>query len=96
MAQKKVTDIKEVDKSKQLDSALGQIERQFGAGTVMRMGDKEHVKIPTKFEGVFDRLEGKIKVVVKYKTSEYYIHYDPSILCNKSSSSSNNDKLMAS
>lgn len=46
MAQKKVTDIKEVDKSKQLDSALGQIERQFGAGTVMRMGDKEHVKIP--------------------------------------------------
>ena len=46
MAQKKVTGIKEVDKSKQLDSALGQIERQFGAGTVMRMGDKEHVKIP--------------------------------------------------
>ena len=46
MAQKKVTVIKEVDKSKQLDSALGQIERQFGAGTVMRMGDKEHVKIP--------------------------------------------------
>ena len=46
MAQKKVTYIKEVDKSKQLDSALGQIERQFGAGTVMRMGDKEHVKIP--------------------------------------------------
>lgn len=46
MAQKKVTDIKEVDKSKQLDSALGQIERQFGAGIVMRMGDKEHVKIP--------------------------------------------------
>ncbi len=43
---KKVTGIKEVDKSKQLDSALGQIERQFGAGTVMRMGDKEHVKIP--------------------------------------------------
>ena len=30
MAHKKVTDIKEVDKSKQLDSALGQIERQFG------------------------------------------------------------------
>ena len=27
MAHKKVTDIKEVDKSKQLDSALGQIER---------------------------------------------------------------------
>ena len=46
MAQKKVTDIKEVDKSKQLDSALGQIERQFGTGTVMRMGEKRHEKIP--------------------------------------------------
>ena len=46
MAQKKVTDIKEGDKSKQLDSALGQIERQFGSGTVMRMGEKRHEKIP--------------------------------------------------
>lgn len=46
MAQKKVTDIKEGDKSKQLDSALGQIERQFGSGTVMRMGDKRREKIP--------------------------------------------------
>jgi len=46
MAQKKVTDIKEVDKSKQLDSALGQIERQFGSGTVMRMGEKRNDKIP--------------------------------------------------
>ena len=46
MAQKKVTDIKEVDKSKQLDSALGQIERQFGSGTVMRMGEKRHEKVP--------------------------------------------------
>ena len=46
MAQKKVTDIKEVDKSKQLDSALGQIERQFGSGTVMRMGEKRDEKIP--------------------------------------------------
>ena len=46
MAQKKVTDIKEVDKSKQLESALGQIERQFGSGTVMRMGEKRHEKIP--------------------------------------------------
>jgi recombination protein RecA len=46
MAQKKVTDIKEVDKSKQLDNALGQIERQFGSGTVMRMGEKRHEKIP--------------------------------------------------
>ena len=46
MAHKKVTDIKEVDKSKQLDNALGQIERQFGSGTVMRMGEKRHEKIP--------------------------------------------------
>ncbi len=46
MAQKKVTDIKEVDKTKQLDSALGQIERQFGSGTVMRMGERRHEKIP--------------------------------------------------
>ena len=45
MAQKKVTNIKEADKSKQLDAALGQIERQFGAGTVMRMGDKKLEKI---------------------------------------------------
>ena len=30
MAQKKVTSIKEVDRKKQLDEALGQIERQFG------------------------------------------------------------------
>ena len=47
MAQKKVTVIKEVDKTKQLDTALGQIERQFGAGTVMRMGEKRHEEIPS-------------------------------------------------
>ena len=29
-----------------LDSALGQIERQFGSGTVMRMGEKRHEKVP--------------------------------------------------
>ena len=46
MAQKKVTNIKEADKNKQLEAALGQIERQFGAGTVMRMGDKKLEKIP--------------------------------------------------
>tara|TARA_B100000427_G_scaffold319910_1_gene318696 strand:+ start:1101 stop:2117 length:1017 start_codon:yes stop_codon:yes gene_type:complete len=47
MAQKKVTNIKEVDKTKQLDNALGQIERQFGTGTVMRMGEKTTEKIPS-------------------------------------------------
>ena len=29
-----------------MDNALGQIERQFGSGTVMRMGEKRHEKIP--------------------------------------------------
>ena len=37
----------EANKQKALDAALGQIERQFGKGTVMRMGDKEHVAIPS-------------------------------------------------
>jgi len=46
MAQKKVTNIKEADKNKQLEAALSQIERQFGMGTVMRMGDKKQEKIP--------------------------------------------------
>jgi len=32
------------DKSKALDTALSQIERQFGKGTVMRMGD--HARVP--------------------------------------------------
>ena len=41
-----LTCIKEIDKSKQLEAALGQIERQFGTGTVMRMGDKKLEKIP--------------------------------------------------
>ncbi|MDP1519934.1 recombinase RecA [Porticoccus litoralis] len=34
------------NKEKALQAALGQIERQFGKGTVMRMGDREHVAIP--------------------------------------------------
>jgi recombination protein RecA len=34
------------NKNKALEAALSQIERQFGKGTVMRMGDKELVKIP--------------------------------------------------
>ncbi len=36
----------DVNKEKALEAALGQIERQFGKGTVMRMGDREHVAIP--------------------------------------------------
>ena len=35
------------NKGKALQAALGQIERQFGKGTVMRMGDREHVVMPS-------------------------------------------------
>ena len=34
------------NKKKALAAALGQIERQFGKGAVMRMGDNERVAIP--------------------------------------------------
>ena len=34
------------DKSKQLNETLSQIEKRFGKGTVMRMGDREVVDIP--------------------------------------------------
>ena len=34
------------NKSKQLNETLSQIEKQFGKGTVMRMGDREVVDIP--------------------------------------------------
>ena len=36
---------------KQLDEALGQIERQFGSGTVMRMGEKKLEQIPAVSTG---------------------------------------------
>ncbi|MFT6790977.1 MAG: recombination protein RecA [Cellvibrionaceae bacterium] len=36
----------ESNKEKALKAALTQIERHFGKGTVMRMGDREHVKLP--------------------------------------------------
>ena len=37
-----------MDPNKQaLDAVLSQIERQFGKGTVMRMGDQERVAIPS-------------------------------------------------
>ena len=36
----------EANKEKALQAALGQIERQFGKGTVMRMGDKPRERIP--------------------------------------------------
>ena len=37
----------ETDKAKALEAALGQIERQFGKGTVMRMGDNNRQAIPS-------------------------------------------------
>jgi recombination protein RecA len=36
----------DANREKALQAALTQIERQFGKGTVMRMGDREQVKIP--------------------------------------------------
>ncbi|MBU2884780.1 recombinase RecA [Gilvimarinus agarilyticus] len=37
----------DANKEKALQAALGQIERQFGKGTVMRMGDRERVAVPS-------------------------------------------------
>ena len=37
----------EADKAKALEAALGQIERQFGKGTIMRMGDNNRQAIPS-------------------------------------------------
>src|ERR687893_3239902 len=34
-----------LDKSKAIDAAVSQIERQFGKGSIMRMGDEERPKI---------------------------------------------------
>ena len=45
---------RDANKEKALEAALTQIERQFGKGTVMRMGDREHVAIP----GHLHRLPG--------------------------------------
>lgn len=37
----------DANKQKALSAALSQIDRQFGKGTVMRMGDKERIAIPS-------------------------------------------------
>ena len=34
-----------MDKSKAIDAAVSQIERQFGKGSIMRMGDEERQKV---------------------------------------------------
>jgi len=39
------------NKSKALEAALGQIERQFGKGTAMKLGDKPIEKIPSVSTG---------------------------------------------
>ena len=39
------------DKTKNLNEALSQIEKQFGKGAVMKMGDKEHTDIPSVSTG---------------------------------------------
>ena len=39
------------DKDKNLTEALSQIEKQFGKGTVMKMGDREIVDIPSVSTG---------------------------------------------
>ncbi len=42
----KMSSKQSADKQKALDSALAQIERQFGKGSMMRLGEKELVAIP--------------------------------------------------
>ena len=37
----------DANKEKALEAALSQIERQFGKGTVMRMGEDEREAIPS-------------------------------------------------
>ena len=39
------------DKEKNLSEAISQIEKQFGKGTVMKMGDREIVDIPSVSTG---------------------------------------------
>ena len=34
------------DKSKALESALTQVERQFGKGSIMKLGSKEIIEVP--------------------------------------------------
>ncbi|MFK5980367.1 MAG: recombinase RecA [Rhizobiaceae bacterium] len=49
MAQRnlRLVEEKSVDKTKALDAALSQIERAFGKGSIMKLGDKEVVQIET-------------------------------------------------
>jgi len=42
-----MTDKKDANKQKALDSALAQIERQFGKGSIMRLGDASRMRVET-------------------------------------------------
>ena len=43
----KKDDVKKVDRLKALDAALSQIEKQYGKGSVMKLGDTSHMQVET-------------------------------------------------
>ena len=56
------------DRSKTLDSAIFQIQKQFGKGSIMRMG-LEGAKVEATIEA---QIKGPKIVVFKYKPRERY------------------------
>ncbi len=46
-----IDNIQDSDKDRALSAALAQIERQFGKGSMMRLGDQEHVVVPAVSTG---------------------------------------------
>tara|TARA_Y100001001_G_C7717519_1_gene205742 strand:- start:19 stop:225 length:207 start_codon:yes stop_codon:yes gene_type:complete len=46
-----MTDMKSEARSKALAAALGQIEKQYGKGAVMKMGDQPRVMMPSVSTG---------------------------------------------
>ena len=46
-----MNDKTKADRSKQLNETLSQIEKQFGKGTVMKMGEREVIDIPAVSTG---------------------------------------------
>ena len=51
------------DREKALESALAQIDRQFGKGSVMRLGSDERAPVEVVPTGSLPRSEGKYKRV---------------------------------
>lgn len=43
----KKDDVKKDDRLKALDAALSQIEKQYGKGSVMKLGDTSHMQVET-------------------------------------------------